>query len=102
MIRIHETDKDGTVAFNLDDMAQLDRYIRTVAANAGTRLLAAGAFAEFPHIAPSCGSLTYRALLESQSRGRIEIVAGPASLHARDCYTCYCGFDRTAGNGTAA
>ncbi len=101
MIRVHESDDNGTVAFNLDDMVQLDSYVRTLAANAGTRLLAAGAFAGFPHIASTAGSLTYRALLESQSRGKVEVVAGPESFHARDCYTCYCAFDRSAGNATA-
>jgi hypothetical protein len=100
-VRVHETDSAGTVAFNLDDMVQLDSYVRTLAANVGTRLLAAGDYAGFPHIASSAGQLTYRAVLESQSRGRVEVVAGPERGHAHDCYTCYCAFDRSAGNATA-
>jgi hypothetical protein len=94
-VRVHETDSTGTVAFNLDDMPQLDRYIRCLAANVGTRLLAAGS----PNM-NTIGAPAYSAVLTSDTRGRIEVTATFERHHRRDCYTCYLGFDRSAGNAT--
>jgi hypothetical protein len=96
MIRVHETDNASTVAFNLDDWMQVDSYVRTLAANVGTRLLAAGS----PNMM-QIGGPSYSAKLESQTRGTVDLTAEPVAVHG-NCYTCYCYFDRTAGNGTYA
>lgn len=93
MIRVHESasTEETSVAFNLNDWEQFDRYARTLEAERGaycTQL--------FSKRQPN--RVDYRAI-HSPTRGTINLSAELESKHG-PCKVCSNRFDATAGNAT--